>query len=55
VGIFCEYAREIALTRSLFSVHIVANIIWQVGSALTLWGSLQRSPRPLSWIKGPYL
>jgi len=25
--------------------------IWWPGSAHTLWGSLQRSPRPLSWIK----
>jgi len=50
---FREYSREIAVIRSFFSAQNAANIVQRPGSALTRWGSLQRSPgaQTPSWIK----
>ena len=47
---FRECALKIALTRSTFQPQNALNIVWRPGSALTRWGSLQRSPRPPHWI-----
>ena len=47
INIFRECALKIAVTRSNFQPKIV----WLPGSARTRWGSLQRSPRPFSYIE----
>ena len=49
---FREYPREIAVIISFFSAQNAANIVQRPGSARTRWVSLQRSPRPPSWIRG---
>ena len=47
-----ECALKIALTRSIFSAQNAPNIICRPGSTRTRWGSLQRSSRHPSCIKG---
>ena len=47
--LFLRKVIEIDATRYL---DFSSKCVWRPGSARTRWGSLQRSPRPLSWIQG---
>ena len=51
---FREYILKIALTRSILA-QSAPNSVKRPGSTRTRWGSLQRSSRHPTWIKGSLL
>jgi len=50
---FCLLKRQKSVPETLHFLPLNApKCVWWPGSTWTRWGSLERSPRPPSWIKG---